>query len=102
MKKKLDKPILSLVKSPLGGERLKQANGLLDSIKILVGDDEMCLNGGLWRTYSRESPDALRYAIQKWWALDPVKRQSIKHPPAWLTDCYKRAKDAFALERKSA
>jgi hypothetical protein len=97
MKKKLDKPILSLVQS----ERLQQANGLFDSIRLLVGDHEISLNGGLWRTYSRESPDALRYAIQKWWALDPIRRRSIKHPPAWLTDCYKRAKATFALEEKS-
>jgi hypothetical protein len=103
MKKKLDKPNDSLVQSKRFDYSSSFAEGkaVSDSIRLIVGDDELCLNPGLWRTYWRECPDALRYAIQKWWALDPIRRRSIKHPPAWLTDRYKCAKAAFALERKS-
>jgi hypothetical protein len=90
-KKNLDSEINESLKSIL-----KDANGVIESCRAIVGDDEMSLQAELWQKYYRDSPDALRYAIHKWWAMDVIKRNSIKHPPAWLTAVFQRAERTFA------
>lgn len=73
---------------------------LIGSVQKIVGDMEFRLNGQLWRSYLHSSKDALRYAIRKWEGLSGIQRRAIKHPPAWLTDRYKRARDEFARSQK--
>jgi hypothetical protein len=103
-KKKLDVEIGDSLKSN-GSIRfdhsLNEAESLIDSIRLVVGEHEMELNGPLWRSYCRTCPDAMRYSIRKWNALEPIQRRSVKHPPAWLTDFYKRAQKAFTKARKT-
>jgi hypothetical protein len=96
MKKKLDSEINESLKSIL-----KDANGVLKTCQEIVGDDEFCLTGGLWRRYARDNPDALRYAIQKWYALDPIRRRSINQPGAWVFTVFRAAEKSFRIsERK--
>jgi hypothetical protein len=101
MTEKFSKKKLDTKNSGQYNEILKDANGIVESCRVIVGNHEMCLNAGLWRKYARENPDALRYAIHRWWALDPIRRRSIKHPPAWLITIFQQAERAFALKRKS-
>lgn len=102
-KNKLDSKIDDLVKSTNRFDySANNGESLFDSIRLIVGDDELCLNGKLWVCYCRMDPEAMQYAVRKWKALDSVQRQSIKHPAAWLTDLFKRAQQAFTKARKSA
>jgi hypothetical protein len=109
-KKKLDKETVESVKStsiPRIENSFEEAesliNSIIDCVRLLIGDDEFCLNEKLWQ-FRCNAPihrDAMRYALFKWNALSGIQKRSIQNPAAWLTTLYKSSLPAFTRQREN-
>jgi hypothetical protein len=80
-----------------------KGEAVTDSIRLILGDEELCLNGPLWiwRCTTPIHREAIQYAVFKWNRLTEVEKRSVKNPAAWITSFYKRGLPPLAKASKS-